>query len=277
MICELVRHKSYVSFPALHLTFSSTALYLFSPKHSKRFITKHHSLLCYLLLRPWLTGLCAPSIPLNLHLPWSMMTRRFSSHLFYHSLGFLSPITSWHSGSLRILSSDVLSFYKQSLDGHIHPTVSTVILDSANSAESTVWSFKVHTSLPALSSLSRHKSTSPQNGTTLLPVCLSLLFTTKNIHFFLLTIFWSCITLFSCPRLLLDLFPLDYPNNGLGTELPLETSLYPLLLYPPQHCFSVGSHALSPTPNILVPFRMSQLHLPLLPPTQEAVPQTWCA
>lgn len=130
MICELVLHKSDASFPALHLTFSSTALYLFTCKHSKRFKIKHPSLLSPRLLRPWLTGRHAPTTLLNLHLPQSTMTTRFSSHLFDHSLRFLIPILSLRSGNPRILSSNALSFYKRSPDGHIHPTVSTIILET---------------------------------------------------------------------------------------------------------------------------------------------------
>lgn len=169
MICELVLHKSYASFPALHLTFSSTTLYLFTRKHSKRFIIKHPSLLSPLLLRPWLTGLCAPPL-----------FETFACHGQRWPLGF-PPIF------LTILScSSFLSFpYILAIPGFYpqmcsHSTISGWVYPPHSfnhhsrlcySVASTAWDFKMHTSLPALHShLNSHKSTSSQNGTMLLRV-----------------------------------------------------------------------------------------------------------
>lgn len=151
------------------------------------------------------------------------------------------------------------------------------------SVESTVWSFKVHHCLLYILISIVTKAPSLRMA----PRCSQ----SKNMSISLNISPWFLPSTFILPsKYLLELhhpssLVLTYHWISSPWTIPIMASVLNFLWKPastlsssnpPPHCCQCVL-SLPPTPNILFPFRMSQFHLPLLPPTLEAVLQIWWA
>lgn len=121
--------RRYTSFPALEPAFSFSHWAISSlPKISKDFPASL-SLLPQQPFRPWLPGLCPHDTSKTSVMTPTWFSSRLRPSPQVSSNGSSPLVLSLHAGGPRILSSAVLSLSPPCLDGHIYPTVSTVIPD----------------------------------------------------------------------------------------------------------------------------------------------------